>query len=248
MEALDSPNFAPLVQNYKQQRKPPPTVGAHPTLALVQSSSPPHQVGTNLDNPSTAVRRSPSLCTREAFVSALVQSSKSRRHSANAEVGQIASCRLRQSSFRLRRNRHYLRSFSFLPPHPSALWAATFPSRGRLFRFTHLPPMPLHTFSFPTNSLRQLLSQLPPPFAQGRLFFLRRCRVQVRPSALCTNLLRAVEDARPYDAIFHRCRVQSPLYPHSIPKTPSVTATPCHLPHQGRLFYCWGDIENAVFA
>ena len=39
MEVLDSPNFAPLVQNYKQLRKLPPTVGAPIPLAQVQSSS-----------------------------------------------------------------------------------------------------------------------------------------------------------------------------------------------------------------
>ena len=39
MEVLDSPNFAPLVQNYKQLRKSPPTVGAPIPLAQVQRSS-----------------------------------------------------------------------------------------------------------------------------------------------------------------------------------------------------------------
>ena len=40
MEVLDSPNFAPAVQNYRQLRKLPPTVGAPIPLAQVQSSSP----------------------------------------------------------------------------------------------------------------------------------------------------------------------------------------------------------------
>ncbi len=39
MEVLDSPNFAPQVQNYKQQRKLPPAVEVQTPLALVRSSS-----------------------------------------------------------------------------------------------------------------------------------------------------------------------------------------------------------------
>ena len=39
MEVLDSPNFAPAVQNYSQQRNPTASVGAKANFALVRSSS-----------------------------------------------------------------------------------------------------------------------------------------------------------------------------------------------------------------
>ena len=87
MEVLDSPNFAPAVQNYKQLRKPPPIVGAQTALAQVQSSS----LGTS------------TLCDHLIRLFAYGENPPSPRGEGLAPLAQVQSSSLAKKKTALRR-------------------------------------------------------------------------------------------------------------------------------------------------
>ena len=97
MEALDSPNFAPAVQNYKQLRKPQTIVGAQTPLAQVQSSSLP-LFCTNLFRAVGDARPYNADWVAQTIL-AQVRKFKSRRHSATPKSVKYRLTDLNSRSF-----------------------------------------------------------------------------------------------------------------------------------------------------